>query len=101
MSSCTSCAHFGPHLDGPVEDFPIPCNGCGHGEKHRKKKKFEAGCCPKCGSEFGYFIKVIEARTLHFAWDGQPVGGSEPREIRGGKRIFCQNCRKDVGPYPE
>jgi len=33
MTSCEECAHFGPHLKGPQEKFPEPCNECAEGEK--------------------------------------------------------------------
>lgn len=53
-------------------------------------------CCPRCGDEDGCHHKVIERRTLNYTFDGKPNGGSEPHEIRGGTRLYCDNCDLDV-----
>ena len=34
MSECTTCAHYGPHMDGPAEDMPFPCIVCECGERY-------------------------------------------------------------------
>lgn len=39
MSNCTDCVHFGPHLEGPQEKFPEPCNQCAEGEKFIEPEK--------------------------------------------------------------
>jgi len=52
--------------------------------------------CPFCKGTDGYFYKVIESRHLYVNWDGTNNGGSEPEQIRGLIKRFCQTCDKDL-----
>ncbi len=57
--------------------------------------------CPKCGSDFGYYIKYIETRSIFYEWNGTPIGGSEPDNVREPKLYHCMNCHKAIGRIQE
>jgi len=56
-------------------------------------------CCPYCKGESGFHFKFIERRSLHHEWNGRPCGGSEPDPIRGGKKLYCDECDRDVTKF--
>ena len=53
-------------------------------------------CCPRCGSEDGFYDISIQRFQFNYKWDGESDGATEPDEIRGGKRRYCQECDCDV-----
>ncbi len=51
--------------------------------------------CPKCGSELGYYENLILAIEQQYDWHGNPVNAND-KGVRGGRRKYCTECRKDV-----
>lgn len=55
--------------------------------------------CPKCGSGYGYYENPILALEQLYNWDGSPIDANDRGRVRGGKRKFCCECKKDVTKY--
>lgn len=53
-------------------------------------------CCPRCGSGDGCHCRLVETRQLFYNLDGTPCGGSEPHVIRGGTKLYCNDCDFDM-----
>lgn len=65
------------------------------------KERTQITCCPHCGSDAGYFVKIDYLRAhAEFDFNGNPIynqGIAEAAEQRRqGKTAYCADCGEKI-----
>jgi len=54
---------------------------------------------PVCGSELGYYEKLVQSYAQHYTFNGEPFTAGDATHIQGGKRKYCSECDTDITKY--
>lgn len=52
--------------------------------------------CPYCNDKCGYYENLVMSYTQFYTFDHEPDGSDQTGICRGGKRIYCINCHRDL-----